>query len=193
MSISRTGEKNYRFGKKNSEETRKKMSAALKGRVTSEETRKKLSEAMSGENNPCFGRTGEKHPMFGRMGEKHPMFGKKFTEEMKVNLLKNIPRGEQHNYWKGDNVGYHALHKWVRKKIPKPSFCEICHTKEPCDLANISGKYSRELSDWEWLCRMCHQIKDGRREKLIAMNRSRRVIKSSPEAIREGIWMVGGV
>jgi group I intron endonuclease len=46
-----------------SEETRKKIGNASRGRIVSEETRKKRSDALSGEN--------------------HPMFGKHHTEEMK--------------------------------------------------------------------------------------------------------------
>lgn len=42
---SRTGEKNPLFGKHHSEETRRKMSIALKGRSFTEEWRKNISEA----------------------------------------------------------------------------------------------------------------------------------------------------
>lgn len=35
-------------------------------------------------------------------------------------------------------------------------------------MANISGKYKTDLSDWEYLCRRCHMKKDGR---LIRMGR----------------------
>ena len=40
-----------------SEETRKKMSEAKKGKKLSEETRKKMSEAKKGEHNPFYGKT----------------------------------------------------------------------------------------------------------------------------------------
>ena len=64
--------------------------------------------------------------------------------------------------WKGDAVGYVALHAWVRARKLKPHFCEYCNNKPAHDLANISQQYKRELSDWEWLCRKCHMGKDGR-------------------------------
>lgn len=34
------------------------------------------------------------------------------------------------------------------------------------DLANKSGKYLRDLSDWWYLCRKCHMTIDGRIEKV---------------------------
>ena len=46
MSIAALGEKNHNFGKKASEESRKKLSLSLTGRIFSEEYRKKLGEAM---------------------------------------------------------------------------------------------------------------------------------------------------
>jgi len=29
------------------------------------------------------------------------------------------------------------------------------------ELSNISGKYKRDINDYEWLCVKCHRIKDG--------------------------------
>ena len=70
---------------------------------------------------------------------------------------------EQNNpSWKGDKVGYSGVHRWVRMHKPKPKFCERCKIKPPFDLANISGKYKRDVNDFEWLCRKCHQVSDGR-------------------------------
>ena len=68
--------------------------------------------------------------------------------------------------WKGDDVGYKALHKWIKNHKPKPKVCENCKKNKPYDLANISGKYKRDVKDFEWLCRKCHQISDGRYAKL---------------------------
>lgn len=70
--------------------------------------------------------------------------------------------GAEHRYWKGDSVGYTALHNWVRRWKIKPTKCEHCNKVPPYDLANVSQKYRRELTDWLWLCRRCHMIQDGR-------------------------------
>ena len=50
------GEKNPWYGKKCSEETREKMSAAHKGKKHSEETREKMSTLQQGNNNPMYGK-----------------------------------------------------------------------------------------------------------------------------------------
>ena len=78
-------------------------------------------------------------------------------------------RGENNLMWKGDNVGYLALHAWARRKLSKPQLCEKCKQRLPHDLANKSGLYKRDLDDWEWLCRKCHMESDGR-NKLVLKN-----------------------
>ena len=73
---------------------------------------------------------------------------------------------KNHKRWKGDNVHIETLHQWIRKNKPKPELCECCQIKPPYDCANISGKYLRDINDYEWLCRRCHMLKDGRLEAL---------------------------
>lgn len=68
--------------------------------------------------------------------------------------------------WKGDAVGYTRLHKWIREHKPKPELCGLCGLKPPFDVANISGKYLRDINDFQWLCRLCHQESDGRLKRL---------------------------
>ena len=74
----------------------------------------------------------------------------------------SMNRNEKNPMWKGTDVGYIALHNWVRQHKPEPKLCECCHKTKPHDVANISGKYERNVDDFEWLCRKCHMIKDGR-------------------------------
>lgn len=73
--------------------------------------------------------------------------------------------------WKGKKVGYVALHVWVKSRLKKPDFCQVCKKNPPYDLANISQKYKRDLSDWEWLCRSCHMNSDGRIKNLNQYNK----------------------
>jgi hypothetical protein len=73
--------------------------------------------------------------------------------------FKEIPIGQP------GTTSYKSLHAFMRRRLPKPELCVICNIRKAKDLANISGGYKRELSDWEWLCRKCHMIKDGRYKK----------------------------
>lgn len=77
-------------------------------------------------------------------------------------LRKEMNKGDKNGQWKGDEVSYGALHAYIRNNLNKPEFCMDCKISSPFDVANISQKYKRELTDWEWLCRSCHMIKDGR-------------------------------
>lgn len=70
------------------------------------------------------------------------------------------------NNWKGDNVGYFGLHKWVREKLGSPKKCEHCGTKKRRIVwANKSREYKRELADWIALCEPCHKIYDRTTKK----------------------------
>ena len=80
--------------------------------------------------------------------------------------IKGFQPKEGNPMWKNVGVGMSALHEWVKKRKVKPKKCENCNKKDVVDLANISQKYKRDLSDWEWLCRSCHMIKDGRMKNL---------------------------
>ena len=96
-----------------------------------------------------------------------------FTEAGKRNRrLSQL--GDRGNNWKGDGVGYTGLHSWIRKRMPKPANCAYFCGSAPHDLANISGEYKRELSDWHWLCRRCHMKEDGRLAKWMERNHGRR-------------------
>ena len=74
--------------------------------------------------------------------------------------------GEDNPAYKGEDAGYGAIHAWVRRRKPKPKVCERCENPAKLDLANKSGEYSRDLSDWEYICRKCHMSGDGRIEGL---------------------------
>jgi hypothetical protein len=83
-----------------------------------------------------------------------------FSEEHK-RKLKLSKTNEKNPLWKGDAVGNSTLHQWIRRHKPKPLFCVRCNIKPPYDVSNISGKYLRDVNDFEWLCRSCHMKKDN--------------------------------
>lgn len=129
------------FGKSLSEETKEKLRKAHLGKKMSLEARQKISLAkkgkLLGENNPS----------------KRPEVRKKIGD---------ANRGEKSASWKGDKVGYGALHDWVKSRLGYPKKCEHCKRtdKEKYEWANVSEKYLRDLSDWIRLCTSCHRKYD---------------------------------
>lgn len=93
---------------------------------------------------------------------KTPLKGRKFSEEWKTNISKSKKGkpshrcGEKNVKWKGDDVGYFGRHRRIKKELPKPEFCQICKIRQVRHLSNISGKYLLDLSDWQWVCILCH-------------------------------------
>jgi len=98
--------------------------------------------------------------------------GFKHSQQTKE-ILSIKHRGKNNGNWKGDNVGYTALHNWIERNKLKPKECEHCKKLKKLEAANISGKYKRDVNDFEWLCRNCHMLKDGRMEILIRANKSK--------------------
>ncbi len=84
---------------------------------------------------------------------------------LKLNKASLSKMGKNNHMWKGDNVGYTQLHNWIFIRLKNKNICNICKKEKKCDLAN-KGIYNRDLKNWEWLCRSCHMIKDGRMDKL---------------------------
>ena len=99
---------------------------------------------------------------------------RKYCSRQCSNLGKSHSKLSDNNpMWRGDKVKYAGLHVWIRSRLVKSKKCQKCKKVPPYDLANISQKYKRNLSDWEWLCRRCHMTKDGRRDKLIKRQRAK--------------------
>lgn len=65
--------------------------------------------------------------------------------------------GPKNILWKGDSVGYHALHKWVGRTLGRAVKCSFCgKQKGRIEWANKSHEYKRKSSDWIQLCKKCH-------------------------------------
>ena len=88
----------------------------------------------------------------------------KQSEEFKRKCSERM-RDERHRCWKGDAVGYDALHTWVSRKLGKPQKCAHCGTEQQrwYHWANVSGEYRRDLNDWLRLCVPCHSRFDKKR------------------------------
>lgn len=86
----------------------------------------------------------------------------KYGEENIFSTLKF--EGENHARWKGDKVGYMALHTWVSRVLGKPDTCVSCKRSglsgKMIHWANKSRKYKRAKEDWIRLCAKCHYAYD---------------------------------
>ena len=91
------------------------------------------------------------------LGHKH---SKETKDKMKISKI-----SEKNPMWKGTFAGDNALHRWVEKRLKRPAICPICNNRKTFDLAN-KGFYNRELKNWNWLCRKCHMVQDGRIKNL---------------------------
>ena len=82
----------------------------------------------------------------------------KHTEEFKQKR-----RGSGNPDWKGDKVGIHSLHSWIKDNWKKIYKCELCKTTKRntiYDWSNKDHKYTRDRKDWWVLCRKCHMNYD---------------------------------
>lgn len=117
-----------------------------------------------------------------KLGSRNHFFGKKHSDRTKK-ILSERKRGNKNpNYgkdfsneknpgWKGyEPIHYIALHRWVRRHLPKPTLCQMCEKVPPYDLANITGVYNRDFSNWQYICRRCHMLSDGRMYNLRNQN-----------------------
>lgn len=68
--------------------------------------------------------------------------------------------------WKGDEVGYGGIHRWIERKLGKNRLCSRCGKVEGWfDWHNTSGSYKRDFNDWERLCKSCHVKETWQRRK----------------------------
>lgn len=66
--------------------------------------------------------------------------------------------------WKGEDVGYHGIHKWVARKLGAPKECSHCGStsKRKYEWASIGHTYERDISKWIRLCTECHRKFDAK-------------------------------
>ena len=60
----------------------------------------------------------------------------------------------------GKEIEYRSLHQYIKKYKPKPKYCIICNEKKKLQLASINHVYTRNITDWLWLCQSCHMLFD---------------------------------
>ena len=82
--------------------------------------------------------------------------GLKHSEETK-NKMSEAQKKENNPNWRGDKAGYKALHKYIRRYNPEPECCEICNEYgKKLELSCKDHKYTRNIEDYQYVCRNCH-------------------------------------
>jgi hypothetical protein len=148
-----------------SDETRRKMSAATKGRPKTLEHRQRISAALKG--HIISPETARK---IGEANRGRPVSPE--TRELIRSRRIGLAAGPNHYGWKGERVSYSGLHHWVGKNKVKTGICEDCRQdvgnkgRRGTQWANISGEYRRDLDDFRELCPPCHRRFDGSRRKV---------------------------
>lgn len=86
----------------------------------------------------------------------------------------------ENNYaWKGENVSYAGLHKWVERNLGKANKCTHCWVlnAKKYEWANVSKEYKRDLTDWISLCVSCHSKFDNKAIPVLQRNLNGDLIK----------------
>ena len=74
------------------------------------------------------------------------------------------PKGASAWNWKGDDVAYKGVHKWVARYKVRTGICEHCERpSKRTEFANISGEYRRDVNDYVELCVVCHKRFDRKK------------------------------
>jgi hypothetical protein len=135
------------------------MSASAKARKRgplSEETKRKISEAQRGKIITPEQRA--------KMSASHK--GVPLSETHRQNMVAALPRGDRHPGWKGDAVSYIGLHAWMLRHFTKIGVCEDCGaTPEKTEWANVTGLYIRDRAQFRELCISCHRTLDNPKNK----------------------------
>ena len=69
---------------------------------------------------------------------------------------------EQNHNWRGDEASSRSKRRWLYKRYPTPSKCQNCGELKDIDLSfnHKLGDHTRNIKDYEWLCRKCHVLRD---------------------------------
>lgn len=123
----------------------------------------------------CACGCGLTRPKFDNQGREHRFIKGHKSENHKKNIG-NAQLGEKNHGWKGNNITYKSLHKWIRRNFPKPDLCQLCKQIPPREIACITGIYDRELKNWAWFCIPCHRKWDNIIPRVI-INRQKKISK----------------
>lgn len=106
---------------------------AMRGKTLSDESRAKMSAV----------RTGRRHSLRSRL-----------------KLMAAVKRGPNNPAWKGDDVTYRVIHRWINRVATKTGTCSRCGEERLTQWANLSGNYRRDVNDFAEMCVPCHSRYD---------------------------------
>lgn len=89
-------------------------------------------------------------------------YQKDWVKKIRPKLKQAHPKNELNPAWKGDDVGYHGIHKWIARQLGKPMKCDHCgdNSNRKYEWCNKDHKYKRDVKDWIRLCTPCHRKHD---------------------------------
>lgn len=135
--------------------------ATIKGSKLTEEHKRKIGDALRGRKYKPMSEEGKEN-----IREANVRRVERGWKPTSYQLQKagEAVTGAKNHLWRGDKVGYRALHEWVERHLGLPTRCEQCGKdglrSRNIHWANKSGKYLRELTDWLRLCVPCHKAYD---------------------------------
>lgn len=155
MSDARKGENNAMWGRKHSEETKKKIGeantnpseetrrkiglchigkAVWKGRKHSDEAKKKTGDALRGKKRPPFTEVTRERMRIASTGRRHSLATKKRLSELHLGIPNLAVRGEKHGNWQGGITpinhkirSSYETKAWRRKVLIRDGYkCQLC-------------------------------------------------------------------
>jgi hypothetical protein len=88
----------------------------------------------------------------------------------RISPATEFKKGQIPYNFKGDDVGYYALHTWLRRNFGKPTVCECCGANKNLCWASKNWNYSRVREDWWMLCKGCNSRYDKENAWGVASN-----------------------
>lgn len=101
-----------------------------------------------------------------KKGKKDPHHSKVMKELYRTGKIKPIRMmGKDNPAWKGNKVGYHGIHYWIKGEKGKAKYLYCSNyddgtCKGRLEWSNISKRYLRKVNDWRVLCASHHRRYD---------------------------------
>jgi hypothetical protein len=100
------------------------------------------------------------------VGERNAMFGRRHSDQTRELLRQRALEREQKPRTRRSTT-VESGRDWARRWYPMPDLCEDCHTAPPLDRHHVDGNTNNNAPEnIAFLCRRCHQKRDGRHERL---------------------------